>query len=497
MATQNQPLSLNDIRNNSKKNQNKELVPNPMPKMTPPVMSGVNMDDIVNEVEEDAKILTEEDNEEIDKEMENETKNDEEVSNLINSVAETTTIDEDEMDNIINEALEEEAKEIHEKAEQEAKEKSDDLFNDDNLELDDDAIYEKKQNEIKRKQEQDEVRSRWLELQTSFKEEIVNKNIGDIGNYKIVKKPMSINKIFAQDLTTSKLGSWGLYYAGIPLTMSEIGGAELNLIIPNSGNESIDQIQMFNIIHKHIVDPNKGTLEDFLKKFSFLDFPDILFTLYKATFKDSNYTYFTCPNDKCKKVFMHPMNIEDMVVYPDKETEDRMKKIIAKDPTTKSIITKGMVAVSPELVVSIQIPSIYKVLFEQQYISNSFKEKNREMNQTIMYIDEIYYRDRETKTLAPFDTRPDPNDIQKTAQRRVAIFSRILNKLSLEEYLYLNQRIRDYLDKYPESKIKYQFPAVDCPECGTHIEAQQMDPFQMVFYRRQLGRIVLSISPES
>ena len=174
-----------------------------------------------------------------------------------------------------------------------------------------------------------------------------------------------------------------------------------------------------------------------------------------------------------------------------------MKKIISKDPTTKSVLTNGMVAVSPEIVVSIKIPSIYKILFEQQYISKSFKDKNRDMNNTIMYIDEIYYKDPETRTISPFDTRPDPNDIQKTAQRRVAIFSRILNRLSLEEYIYLTQRIKDYLQKYPDNKIIYQFPSVKCPDCGTEIPAQPMDPYQMVFYRRQLGRIVLSITPES
>lgn len=526
MSTQNnkKALSLNDIKASANpQDKGETLVPSPIPNLATPikktddgkivtysagqkdVMEGVTQEDFdevklsiqqVEDTNSEDKIIEEDEREEVDKSIEEDEANVEEVKKVTEKLTPQPSKIEDEMDKVFEEVIEEEAAEAHKLAEEEAKEKSDELLNDDNLELDDDAIYERKQAEIRAKQREEDTRKRWLELQTSFNKNIIEPNIADIASYKISKKPVSINRIFNQDLSTSKIGSWGLYYSGIPLTMSEVSGPELGLIIPNNDNETIDQIQMFNIIHKHIVDPNKGALEDFLKKFSFLDFSDILFTMYKATFKDSNFTYFTCPNSKCNKVFMEKMKIEDMIVYPDKETEERMKKIIAKDPTTKNVVTNGMVAASPEIVVSIKIPSIYKILFEQQYISQSFKDKNRDMNNTILYIDEIYYKDPETKTLSPFDTRPDPNDIQKTAQRRVAIFSRILNRLTLEEYIYLTQRIRDYLEKYPDNKITYQFPAVKCPDCGTEIPAQPMDPYQMVFYRRQLGRIVLSITPE-
>ena len=398
MSTQNkQSLSLDDIKAgaNSQDNKNTTILPNPVPNLAAPIkktednkivsyndikqqsqeetIDGFKESDLVEVMkdipESEDKIIKEDEREEVDKSIEEDEANVEEVKTLQekNKKSESTGLG-DEMDKVFEDVLEEEAAEAHKAAEEEAKEKSDELLNDDNLDLDDDAIYEKKQAEIRAKQREEETRKRWLELQTSFKQNIIEPNTSDIGSYKISKKPVSINKIFNQDLSNSKLGSWGLYYSGIPLTMSEVSGPELGLIIPNTDNETIDQIQMFNIIHKHIVDPNKGTLEDFLKKFSFLDFSDILFTMYKATFKDSNFTYFTCPNPKCNKVFMEKMDIEDMIVYPDKDTETRMKKIIAKDPTTKNVVTKGMVAVSPEIVVSIQIPSIYKVLFEQQYL---------------------------------------------------------------------------------------------------------------------------------
>ena len=189
---------------------------------------------------------------------------------------------------------------------------------------------------------------------------------------------------------------------------------------------------------------------------------------------------------------MSHMNFKDMVVYPNEEVEARMKAIINKDPNSSSIIKKKLIHISPEYACTIDIPSIYKIVFEQRMISAEFRRKNEDLNNTLMYIDEIFYKDRENRMLVNIDTRHDPNNMSQSVKRKMAIYSKILMRITSDQYAHLKQQINDYIGKYNDDKvrIKYQLPEVKCPHCGTVIKAQEMDPLTMVFIRHQLGRLL-------
>ena len=284
-----------------------------------------------------------------------------------------------------------------------------------------------------------------------------------------------------------------MYTSGMAIAMTEIGGPEMEILTQQtSDNDLIDQATTFEIIHKHIVDPNKGTIEEYFKKMTYLDLRDLFFAAYKASYKSSNYASFNCTNERCRKMFMQPIAFKDMVVYPNEKVEERMKNVINQDPTSSSMIKKKLIHVSPDYAATIDIPSIYKITFEQRMLSAEFRRKNEDLNNTMMYIDELFYKDRENKTLNPIDTKPDPNNISLSVKRRVAIYSKILMRITSDDYAHLKQQINDYIGKYTDedSRIIYRLPEVKCPHCGTVIPEQRMDPLTMLFIRHQLGRLL-------
>lgn len=405
---------------------------------------------------------------------------------------------EDDTDKVINDIMKEnesidETKKEQKEADSKAKEYVEEMLSEENIGLDDDEIYKKKEKEKQDQEAREKSRKRYLELKKSYETNIVKKDLDDLKEYRISKSPVSVSKIFQADMTSSKIGAWGLFYSGRTIAVSEIGGPEMEIITQEtSDNDLIDQVSTFEIIHKHIIDANKGTIEEYFKKFTYLDLRDLFFAIYKATYKGSNYGSFTCSNEKCGKMFMQPMKLKDMVVYPNKEVEERMQKIINQDPTSASTIKKKLIHISPDYAATIDIPSIYKVVFEQRFLPSEFRRKNEDLNNTLMYIDEIFYKDRQEKMLHNIDTKPDPNNVQLTTKRRVATYSKILSRLTSDQYAFLKQQVNEYISKYQDAdkRIKYQLPEVKCPHCGTVIPAQEMDPLTMVFIRHQLGQLL-------
>ena len=490
----NKKLNLEDIMNES--STSKEPKPVEDMELAKTISTAQNSIDKAKPV----TILSEDDNrdmeslEELDKEIE-----EEEAINKENEEREETSqkvkkMDEDE---VFDEVLREDeiaVAEAQKKADQEAKDLTEDLLSEENLELDDDALYKKKEKERKDKEEAERSRQSYLELKQSYENTVIKKDLDDLREYRIAKAPISTSKIFNQDITSNRIGAWGLYYSGVAIAITECGGPEIQKIADEtSNNDLIDQIITFQTIHKHIIDPNKGTIEEYFKKFTYLDLRDLFFALYKACFKGSNYGAYTCPNQSCKKLFMQPIKFKDMVVYPNEEVENRMRRIINQDPTSTPMIKKKLIHISPDYACTIDIPSIYKIIFEQRMISSEFRSKNQDLNNTIMYIDEIYKKNREDKMLYPIDTRPDPSNVSLTAKRKIAIYSKILMRITTDQYAFLKQQINDYIAKYaedPNKRIKYQMPGTKCPHCGAEIEAQDMEPVTMLFIRHQLGRLL-------
>lgn len=391
---------------------------------------------------------------------------------------------------------EELAKKEQERVEDETKKILDDLMSEENLELTDDEIYKKQEEKRKEEKENEENERRLRELKESYKKAVINRDRIDLTSYRISTAPISVSKILQANMGDSKVGAWGLYFSGQPVAMTAFGGSELQIITTEtSSNDLIDQVHTFEIIHKHIVDPNKGELKDWLHKFTYLDLSDLFFCIFKSTFKGSNYASVTCSNEKCKNVYLAPLKFDQMIVYKTDDVKKRMEQIIQKDPTTKNLINKKLLQISKDYCCTINVPSLYKIIFEQRVLSKEFRDNNKDLVDTLLYIDEIFKIDEETKMLAPIDTKPDPSNHNLSVKRKVAIYSRLLMTLDADEYSYLRYEIAQYVEKYNANtdRVTYQYPETECDKCHTKNEKQETEPLMMLFLRSRLGR-VLNIS---
>lgn len=382
------------------------------------------------------------------------------------------------------------------RAEDEAKKIIDDMLDDSNLELTDSEIYKKEEEKRNQEKERKETIERYKSLQESYRKTIIERDADDLSQYQIALAPTPATKILSAKMGEAKTSAWGLYYSGKSIVMTEFGGPELQIITnETSNNDLIDQVHTFEIIHSHVVDPNKGELSDWLQKFTYLDLDDLFFNIYKATFKGTNYGSFDCKNEKCKNVYMADMKFEDMVNYKNDEIKTRMQNIIKQDPTTKDLIKKKMINISSDLACTINIPSLYKIIFEQRVLSSEFRENNEDLMNTLLYIDEIFVKDKENKLLSPLDTRPDPTNQNLSIKRKIAVYAKTISRLDVDQYSNLKHEIGKYNEKYTSGeRVTYRYPEVTCPKCGYKNEAQEdVQPLFMLFLRSRLGR-VLNIS---
>lgn len=362
------------------------------------------------------------------------------------------------------------------------------------LDMDSSEVDRKREEDAKAKEEQERAQKQLRELRDSYENLVIKRNMVDLSTFSIAKKPVSVSKLLATPMSESRVSAWGLYYSAKPIVMSEIGGSELEVIAQETtNNELIDQLHTYQILHKHIIDANKGTLEDFTKRITVFDIPDLFFAAYKASFKGNNYVSFSCTNEKCNHMFMKEIHFADMVKYPNDAVRARMEKIIGGDPTSSPYYTQKLIQITSDLVVGIIVPSVYSILFEQKALSEEFRDNNRSVMNLITYIDDIYKMDMKTRMLNPIDTNPDPNNHDLTVKRRVAYFGKILQRLSSDEYAYLNSRISEYTDKIQKDHIEYVYPKVECPECHVEMPESVQSPVPMLFLRHRLGR-VLNIS---
>lgn len=332
------------------------------------------------------------------------------------------------------------------------------------------------------------------DLKAEVKEKItpIKKNI-DLSKFTIAKKSINASKLMKLAVKDHQcIADWVTYAANRPVSLTGLSGSEILKLNPDNSNRNrLNTFRdMYRIIYDHIYDGNKPEFETWLKQTRFIDLPHIQFGLYMATFQGSNFVTYSCPNNKCNKVFIKDVDFKDMIVYANDEVKQKVQDMLRMDTTSKSNDTyeTDLVPISDNYVFGLRTPSIWNVIIETASLSDQFIEKYSDLIDVVSYIDAIYLIDYENNNLIPVDTKPDPNDQAKTSARRIKVFHDIISKLSSEDYYRLRAEINDY-DK-SANDISYQIPACTCPDCATEIPANtNMSPDNMLFTRHQLAAI--------
>ena len=362
-----------------------------------------------------------------------------------------------------------------------------DGVNDEDLFADDEELAEPEDTSRK---SSDEVLN---ELKKEIHEKItpVKNTKLDLTKFTFSKK--SINAQKAMKLAAKSresVADWVMLSEGRPISMTGLSGPEILKLNPeNAGRNRLNTFKdMYRVLYDHVFDANKPEFETWLKKTRFVDLQHVYFAIYMATFNGSNFVNYQCPH--CSKIFLKDIKFENMVVYEDDATREKVRAIMRMDSTTTDPenYEADLYQISNSYAFALRTPSIWNVIIETASLSDKFLEKHADLIDLVSYIEGIYIIDAENNTLIPIDTKPDPNDQAKTSARRIKAFYDVIDQLSSEEYYALRSIIGSYDDN--ASKMSYQIPACNCPECATEIPANtDMSPDNMLFTRHQLAAI--------
>lgn len=363
------------------------------------------------------------------------------------------------------------------------------LDNIDDDDLFDDAADEKNENN----NNDAEADTLLEELKNQIKQRVepIKKSF-DLSKFTISQKAISAQKVMKLAVQVHQnVADWVLPSAGRSISVSGLSGPEILKLNPENSNRNRQNTfrDMYRVIYDHIVDGNKPDFEVWLKQTRFVDMQHIYFALYMATFGGSNFLNYTCP--KCEKVFIKDVDFKDMVMYADDETKEKINCMLKQDTTSHSNDSYNveLIQVSNSYVLGIKTPSIWNVIMETASLSEKFLDKYSDLIDMVSYIDSAYLIDEQNGVLIPVNTKPDPNDMAKTAARRIKAMYDIIATLNSEEFYALRSKINEH-DEFATSKISYKIPETICPHCATKVpENRNVTPDNMLFMRHQLAAI--------
>lgn len=366
-----------------------------------------------------------------------------------------------------------------------AEEANDDRFKFDLDELEDDLDLE---DEEEQEESENDIMIREL------KEEVI-KNVKpikhklDLSKFTIAKKPISVSKFLLDSETKMHTADWVLYAGKRSITMSELGGSEIDLFNPNNlrGSNRLNAYKkIYECLYRHITDGNKpDKLEAWLKTINFFDQPHLMMAAYRATFAHSNLMNYVCP--KCKKPMIKEVPIDDLVKYESEEAKAEFQKILQQDTTSSGTYDVDLIQVSDEYVIGFRAPSIYNIIFETAALPQAFQEKYADIIGIISYIDGFYKIDKTSMELIPVELKVKGVKFQELVKSKVRAYAEMLNILSSDEYAEIIDAMNNLSKKY--EVVKYVQPACKCEHCGAEIPEEEQDPEDMLFTRHQLPLI--------
>lgn len=363
------------------------------------------------------------------------------------------------------------------------------LFDDDDDNTDDEYDID----DTAEKSEEETIK----ELKSELETKLVIKSKFDLSKFAIANKSITSEKanmiIANKTAAVPNVADWMMYGAEKAISVSGLSGPEILKLNPaNSTRNRLNTFKdIYRIIYDHIIDKSKPNYETWLKTTRFSDLAHIYFALYKATFANSNFITYECPNSKCKKMFIKEVNFDDMVSYASDEVKHNVEIFCKKDTNApaKDFGESELFQISDNYAVALRHPSIWNVTIEVAALSDKFLEKYADMIDLISYIDNIYFIDSDHQMLVPINTKPVTNDLAKTSARRIATYiDNIINKFTSDEFFNLRGKVNEFDEN--NNAVTYKIPGATCPDCAEQIaETANIAPENLLFTRHQLAAI--------
>ena len=304
-------------------------------------------------------------------------------------------------------------------------------------------------------------------------------------NHKVKRTPSSI---FKKALIKNH-ATWITSGSKKSITITEFTGPEIlkinRSLVPEVGRLTWYG-NMLNTIYSHIQSSKPKSVNEWAKTTLVSDLDDIYFAIYAATYGTSNINYYDC--DKCKHAWMSdsmPLN----KFYKVKD-EAKFKNALANNvsSSTANEIEVTLVQVTDDLVFAIRPMTLWNVFHELPIIGDTSYENI----DILIQIETIYAINMQDSSLEEIDFKsyPDPD---KTIKARYKYVDKFVNSLKPDQVALLVAAITEMNAKY-ETLVDYIIPETICPECGSHIDAQETaadnSPISgelLLFMRHQLG----------
>lgn len=304
-------------------------------------------------------------------------------------------------------------------------------------------------------------------------------------NHKVKRTPSSI---FKKALIKNH-ATWITSGSKKSITITEFTGPEIlkinRSLVPEVGRLTWYG-NMLNTIYSHIQSSKPKSVNEWAKTTLVSDLDDIYFAIYAATYGTSNINYYDC--DKCKHAWMSDsMALNKFYKVKD---EDKFKTALATNvsSSTANEIEVTLVQVTDDLVFAIRPMTLWNVFHELPIIGDTSYENI----DILIQIETIYAINMEDSSLEEIDFKsyPDPD---KTIKARYKYMDKFVNSLKPDQVALLVAAITEMNAKY-ETLVDYIIPETICPECGSHIDAQETtvdnSPISgelLLFMRHQLG----------
>ena len=319
----------------------------------------------------------------------------------------------------------------------------------------------------------------------------------DISSFTVVKKPGTNTKFLEQKQIT--VAKWVLRTKKVCVHMKAPQGSILEELSGLMRNASVasDYIRMYRIIYDHIVSPKPNSFEAWCKSTYTDDIDDYFFCFYIASYLNSNYLPYDCPNDSCKPGTFLSDNIPimDMVKFgsdKDKAEFNEIYKSEVFENNPDGLYPVERVPFSDKIAISFKETTLYSYVESQSVRNNdSFVEKYKNTIGITPNIDEIFMIDLENQQLVPVNYKEYPDSKANTYKSKIQKYDSVLNTLNPDEYGTLVSYVNNFnTDRNGQLNIKYIRPAAVCPNCGAKIEEMEAGAQTLVFIRYQLGQMV-------